>query len=787
MRSRSSCCDPPHSPQRTFSNVRHIFYLFVILALILPAWTAHAQYDGEPIAQVEILGLIDRQAEKILPRLRTQAGKTYNSVLVGEDLTDLSAMMRTATVQVEPAADRAGIVVRFLVSEFPRLRQIQIIGNESLKTERAERLVDLNPGDVLGERTQNRIRRSFENEYKALGRPAAEIKLNLIDVDVDAGEAPQADLQIVIEEGRQILIDDVRIEGNEAFGDMRLRAVMQTKGSWAFLKNYYAEKMFEEDLVRIQDLYMALGYFDARVERGMFEERTVKNKSILTPVVRIEEGERYRFGDARIRGARLFSHAELLEIFDQLKDKPYDARTFARALEQVRSLYLDHGLLTTELQPQYEYDETDQRIDVLLEIQEKDRIYIGNVRIQEPSTATEPETGFRGWYQGFAPPIKGEVIGRELLLKPGDIYNKSLERESLHRLSHMGVFETESLNIYNEPTAEAGVQNLVVAYREAATGTASIGVGFGDASGAFIYGSYVERNWGGNADVLSLTANLGQRDSGAELSYLNRHIGETNNSLFGRIFFQALARPGYRANTGGVNAEWGRPLRNRWKMALMGRIEYVGLSERDGYHAKEDLNKGYPLVTARLRFEQDTRLPLGQRPREGYQQQYSAELGYAGGPLARFNASRDQYWRVSERLTYRLAANAGLMPYDRGTVPIHERYFLGGSEDMRGFRYRGAGYFDSKDEDVPIGGAAKILVRNELHFPLFDPISGVVFADVGALGRSPISWQVPRVSTGLGLAFDMKNVDVAIDLAVPLTAQGDDQTSFFHFSLQSRL
>jgi outer membrane protein assembly factor BamA len=63
----------------------------------------------------------------------------------------------------------------------------------------------------------------------------------------------------------------------------------------------------------------------------------------------------------------------------------------------------------------------------------------------------------------------------------------------------------------------------------------------------------------------------------------------------------------------------------------------------------------------------------------------------------------------------------------------------------------------------------------------------VSFVDVGDLGRSPVSWQVPRVSTGTGLRFNLRQVQVAVDVAMPLVKQDHDRTQFFHFSMQGSL
>jgi outer membrane protein insertion porin family len=748
-----------------------------------------AQFEGDPIDRVEIDGLVSYRPEEVLSRLKTQAAKPYQPLDAQEDLRALARIMRNAAYDLEPTPD-GQLVVRFRVVEFPRLGVLQVIGNVKLTTERIETLLALKPGEsVLDADTLESARRALDREYQALGRPATRVTINLIDAaETEAGKRPGADLQIVIDEGEQILCKDMIVRGNKVFSTTRLKSILQTNGSWLFLKNYYSEDLFEEDLQRLRDFYAAQGYFDATIARGAFEVSRAKGRPVVSPVVEIAEGERYVLGEVDVRGARLFSRAEILAPFRSLHDKPFDGPRFAEALEKATSLYADHGLLTTQFRPDYTYDAPAHRLNVMLQIVEHERIYVGRIQVVRPNyDDLDDDAGwFRKWYGRVAPPVADEVIAREILLKPGEIYDRALERDSARRLARLGVFDLEKLSVHGSPTRDPGVHDVVVEAADNITGAHYFGIGFGDADGAYLEASFVERNFGGRADVLSIGGRLGTRTSSASIRFLNRHLGDTLDSLDSRIFFELQTRPGYRAHIGGGHFEWSHPLAESWTRRLRARFEGVKLEERDGIDAHEDLDRVYPVATLRLRFEQDARWPPGGPTREGYVQSVGVEAGYAGAPLLNLDAARDQYIPLTDRLTWRLFASAGVIPYHRDVLPIHERHFLGGNNDLRGFAYRGAGYFDEDEDDVPIGGAIKTLLKNELIFPIYKPISGVLFADVGSLAASPTSWEMPRASTGAGLLFDMRQMQVGLYLAAPVATRDDDQTRFFHFSLQSQ-
>ena len=104
---------------------------------------------------------------------------------------------------------------------------------------------------------------------------------------------------------------------------------------------------------------------------------------------------------------------------------------------------------------------------------------------------------------------------------------------------------------------------------------------------------------------------------------------------------------------------------------------------------------------------------------------------------------RDTVFSVSARLG--LASPFG----GRNSLPISERFFGGGARDLRGFGFEEAGpqilvpKRDSNGNVVkdgngntiqvlsPLGGNAVLVLSNEIRFPLWGPIGGVVFADTG--------------------------------------------------------
>jgi outer membrane protein insertion porin family len=69
------------------------------------------------------------------------------------------------------------------------------------------------------------------------------------------------------------------------------------------------------------------------------------------------------------------------------------------------------------------------------------------------------------------------------------------------------------------------------------------------------------------------------------------------------------------------------------------------------------------------------------------------------------------------------------------TVPIYDRLYLGGSNNLRGFQFRALSPKDSNNQ--PIGGQSMWRATGEITFPIIEKARFAVFSDVGAVDPGP--------------------------------------------------
>jgi outer membrane protein insertion porin family len=130
---------------------------------------------------------------------------------------------------------------------------------------------------------------------------------------------------------------------------------------------------------------------------------------------------------------------------------------------------------------------------------------------------------------------------------------------------------------------------------------------------------------------------------------------------------------------------------------------------------------------------------------------------------------RDTVYSVSGRLG--LASPFG----GKDSLPISERFFGGGARDLRGFGFEEAGpqqlvrKRDANNEIVfeadgvtpimvlsPTGGNGMLVINNELRFPLWGPLGGVVFSDTGNIFERVRDMKPANLTESVGFGLRLK-------------------------------
>ena len=158
-----------------------------------------------------------------------------------------------------------------------------------------------------------------------------------------------------------------------------------------------------------------------------------------------------------------------------------------------------------------------------------------------------------------------------------------------------------------------------------------------------------------------------------------------------------------------------------------------------------------------------------------------------------------QYFHLGSDVWFAFREIVGVgIPYGNSTdIPIERSFYGGGTNDMRGWRFRklGPGSYNSDSNKIERLGDIQIELNGELRFPIVSLLSGAIFVDAGniwtyheneALPGGDFKWdsfyKQIAIDGGLGLRLDLSFLIIRLDLATPMRypyQNGDG--SYWHF------
>ena len=735
---------------------------------------------GRTIERVEYVGLKNVAEGKVREVMPLRAGQPYTREGEQSALRRIYALgffKPDLRIEARPVApDSNQVVVVVTLEENPLIEDITFVGN-TLNTRALMRELPLRKGEVLPADARMQVERALSAYYRRRGYVALSI-----DLDVRELTPESVALTITVDEGRRVLVRDISFEGNRAFTSLRLGFHTSSKSTFLFIKNYFDAELFRADLEGVRDFYLSKGYLDAEVTAG--EHRYNDDRSEVWLVIRVTEGRRYTLSEVNFAGHTLFTTPEMSQHFERVVGRPLDRERLNQAREAMRRMYGNSGWILMRDDPKFDADPETATVRMTLEVVEQQRMRVGDIRRTEAiqEVPLEELGAISRFFVKLAPPVKNEVVMRQMRLRSGEIYSAQAEERSLRNLRNLRVFR--EVAIKHEPGDREGVRNVNVETRVDNTGLLLIQGGVGADDGAFVSLRLTERNLFGEARAASIGASFGDRVQSLSISYLDRDIFETGNELNSRLFYTDSRRRGYDETQIGLTTELTRPLTDYLAESVRLRVADVAIDPDDDVEADLD-----DYLVAALRYgrsidrRNDTRLPT-----RGYELGGFAEVGTADAFFVKFTGDFAWYRRLFADVVYGLDLRAGVMPTpsDRDDLGIGERFFLGGSNDVRGFRFRGAGPKDAGEADLALGGMTKLVARNEVFFPLGIPsMRGLVFLDAGVIDEDSFGWDSPRVSTGFGFRYNSNVVDAGLDFGFAIQKESDDDTQLIHFIIES--
>ena len=159
--------------RRTIMNHLRFFLYLVLLAAVFPAF---AQDSSDTISAIEFKGIHSLTSSRLQSLIGSRVGESYDPETIRNDIKALSGVARK--VEVRRLVEPTGIKIVFIIEENRAIRDISIVGNTSISTDRLMKTIPINRGDVLASDAIAKTREKILKDYRAAGRSATNVRIS---------------------------------------------------------------------------------------------------------------------------------------------------------------------------------------------------------------------------------------------------------------------------------------------------------------------------------------------------------------------------------------------------------------------------------------------------------------------------------------------------------------------------------------------------------------------------------------------------------------------------------
>jgi len=720
----------------------------------------------QKIVSLQIKGNQRIEGQAIERELKSKPGDAYQAEALDQDLRAIFKMGFFSDVRQETEAVPEGRQVVFVVTERPFVKKIELKGNKELKEEELKDQLTLKPFAIMNLNTVNDSLEKLNTFYQSKGYYNAQINYTIQTED------PQSvAVTFNITEGKKVYIKTIAFQGLKAFKEKQLKGIMETNEkdflSWVTSSGLYKKELLEKDLEKISAFYYNRGYLKAKVG-----DPEVKHEGEWLYIsIPIEEGVQFRMGKVDILGDLLRPKEKVVADLAIRKEKFYNREVIRKDILQMSEEYSLEGFAFAEIVPQITEDPSGLTVDLVYEIRKGPKVYFERIDIVG-NTKT-----------------RDKVIRREFKVAEQGLFDAAALRRSNENINRLDYFE--EVNISTTPGSQEDRMNLKVEVKEKMTGSFSVGAGYSATDQFTVMGSIAQRNLFGRGQRLSLDAYLSGNTNRYSLNFVEPWLFNIPLSAGATLYNWIRQYDTYLKNSLGGSVDLGYLL---WGEYTRGYVTYTyddaNVTEvKDNAPAQIKESAGINITSSvRLTLRRDSRDVLFNTNKGSLN---SASVEYAGGPLGgtsqftRYLAGSGWYFPLFWGTTGFINGKAGYI-VEHGKVPDYEKFYLGGINSLRGYKYNTVGVLDPKTGQVE-GGDQMVQFNLEYIFPIFHSagVKGVLFFDAGNVYNpgEAINFGGFKQSVGLGVRWYSPMGPLRLEWGFNINPQPGDPSNNWEFSI----
>ena len=712
-------------PVSVFASAKSVVGLDVAasdLADKIKPLVAPAAGGGERIVEVDVEGNSILDKEVVILKIKSQANQPYDPKSVNDDVKKLFDLGYFDDVQVRLENVPGGKRLVFVVKEKPRIQAIGVTGNGDVKKDDVLEAMSTKAGGVLNLKVLADDLGKIRELYSKKGYYKTEITYELEQTDPRV-----ARLNIVIKEPKKLYIKEVKIEGAKQIsqGDLQSELATSTRHFWSWVtgSGVLKEEMLERDAAALEAYYANRGFVEARVG----QPEVVYGDDGITVIFRVEEGDRYKVGSIAFTGDLLYDEPKLNERIklDELSAKgDYFNRSVVRDdLNALAELYADDGYAFAEADVDMQKHADTKVIDITYVINKGRKVYVRRVSIEGNDKTRD------------------NVVRREVKLADGDMFSGSKLRRSNERLDKLEYFE--KVDIETVPTDNPNEVDIKVKVKDKNTGSISAGAGYSTSDSVFFGGSIEEKNLFGKGYHTKFQGMFSGKSSRGILSFTNPRLYDSNLAVGADVYQVYKAYDDFRKTTTGGKVRFGYPIGEYTVVSWDYRLDHYHIYHTNPFASSViQQSRGWHWASSIYgEIDRDT-VDSATKPTKGTKNTLSLE--YAGGIVGGDDAfvkpmfTSNFFYPLPLDMVFHWRGQAGVvLPNAGGDIPVYERFYLGGINNVRGYEVDKISPRDPWTRER-IGGKAEAFTNVETIFPISksNGVYGVGFFDAGNSWRN---------------------------------------------------
>ncbi len=365
------------------------------------------------------------------------------------------------------------IYLELYLEELPKLNHVKFTGIKKNKTEDLIKETGITQGKVVNENLITTTKNYIENKYKKNGYFNTKVNINTVK---DTSAVNLVNMLVAIDMGEKVKINTIDFEGNTKISDKILRKSMkdtkQKNPIRVFKASKFIKDKFKSDLESVIASYKEKGYRDARIVSDTVSYN--KEKNALSVKVKVEEGNKYYFGNIKFLGNTVYPDSGLNSMIGIKKGDTYNGVLLEKRIadkskpdgDDITNLYQNNGYLFSNINA-VEVKTANDTIDFEIRITEGPIAYFNKITVTGNDKTND------------------RVIYRELKTKPGEKYNKELLIRTIREIGQLGFFDPEAIEPkFKNVDASAGTVDIEYPLTEKGASQIELQGGYG--GGGFI-------------------------------------------------------------------------------------------------------------------------------------------------------------------------------------------------------------------------------------------------------------------------------------------------------------